>query len=85
MKKNWILTGILAVIISTAFGQENPVVNDWENPAVFQINREPARAAFLPYADVSSAIADDYSRSPWYMTLDGDWKFQWSPTPDQRP
>ena len=85
MKKNWILTGILAAIISTAFGQENPVVNDWENPAVFQINREPARAAFLPYADVSSAIADDYSRSPWYMTLDGDWKFQWSPTPDQRP
>ncbi|MDD3079266.1 MAG: glycoside hydrolase family 2 TIM barrel-domain containing protein [Paludibacter sp.] len=59
--------------------------NDWENPSVFHINREPARATFLPYADESSAIADDYSRSPWYLTLNGEWKFQWSPTPDQRP
>jgi len=85
MKKKWILTVMFAVLILTAVGQEKQVINDWENPAVFQINREPARAAFLPYADASSAIADDYTRSPWFMTLNGDWKFQWSPTPDQRP
>jgi len=67
------------------FAQDKPTLNDWENPAVFQINREPARAAFLPYADASSAIADDYTRSPWFLNLDGNWKFAWSPTPDQRP
>jgi len=84
MKRKWILTGCIAAFLLTVFSQEQ-AVNDWENPAVFQINREPARSAFLPYADEQSAIADDYNRSPWYMTLDGDWKFQWSPTPDQRP
>jgi len=84
MKKKWILTGFIATFLLTTFSQEQ-VINDWENPAVFQINRESARAAFLPYADTQSAIADDYNRSPWYMTLDGNWKFQWSPTPDQRP
>jgi len=66
---------------SPAFAQ----VNDWENPAVFQINRLPARAAFLPYADESSALADEYVRSPWFSSLNGNWKFQWSPTPEQRP
>ena len=59
--------------------------NDWENPAVFQINREPARATFLPFADDATAIADDYSASPWHLTLNGNWKFSWVATPDQRP
>jgi beta-galactosidase len=83
-KKNLISLIAFSFIISS-FIFADTTVNDWENPAVFQINREPARAAFLPYADESSAIADEYSRSPWYMSIDGNWKFQWSPTPDQRP
>lgn len=72
-------------VFSITFAQENPVVNDWENPAVFQINREPARATFLPFADKQSAMADNYESSPWFCTLNGNWKFQWSPTPEQRP
>lgn len=85
MKKRTILTSIFAFISIIVFAQEKPSRNDWENPEVFQINREPARAAFLPFADEASAIADDYTRSPWYMSLDGKWKFNWSPTPDERP
>ena len=72
-------------VLTTVFGQENKDRNDWENPEVFQINREPARAAFLPYADEVSAINDIYTSSPWYFSLNGKWKFSWSPTPDQRP
>jgi beta-galactosidase len=64
--------------------QESSMVNDWENPAVFQINREPARSTFLPYADEKSAIIDEYILSPWYINLNGYWKFSWAPTPDQR-
>ena len=84
MKKSILICffGIYSVI---AFGQEKGSVNDWENPAVFQINREPARATFLPFADKQSAIDDIYESSPWYSSLNGNWKFQWSPTPDQRP
>ena len=85
MKKATILTCVFTFFSLVAGAQEKPSSNDWENPAVFQINREPARAAFLPYADEASAIADDYTRSPWFLTLDGKWKFNWSPTPDQRP
>ncbi len=86
MKIKWILSGLFITLLSTAaIAQENPQVNDWENPAVFQINREPARATFLPFADKRSAIADVFEASPWYYSLNGNWKFQWSPTPDQRP
>ncbi|MET0945529.1 MAG: sugar-binding domain-containing protein, partial [Flavobacterium sp.] len=85
MKKNTILTYIFALSSLVVNAQEKPVNNDWENPAVFEINREAARAAFLPYADESSAIADEYTRSPWFLALDGQWKFNWSPTPDERP
>lgn len=71
--------------LSTLFSQEKTAVNDWENPEVFEINREPARTAFLPYTDAESAIKDIYENSPWYFSLDGKWKFQWSPKPADRP
>lgn len=69
----------------TVSGQEKTNKNDWENPGVFQINREPARASFLLYGDEASAISDKYENSPWYFSLNGKWKFSWSPTPDERP
>lgn len=85
MRNKWFMAGVLAAMMSTSFAQQQPSANDWENPEIFEINREPARASFLPYADVPSAIADDYARSPWYQSLNGKWDFQWSPTPAQRP
>ncbi|MDP4208460.1 MAG: glycoside hydrolase family 2 TIM barrel-domain containing protein [Bacteroidota bacterium] len=86
MRKISILTCLLlfgAALLLPVNGQTPP--NDWENPAVFQINREPARATFLPYADEHSAIADIYEQSPWYLSLNGLWKFSWAPNPAQRP
>ncbi len=85
MKTNLILNFLFLIIFLPISAQESPAVSDWENPAVFQINREPARATFLPFADVQSAVSDNYSQSPWFSSLNGDWKFQWSPTPYQRP
>lgn len=84
-KTNIFLLSLFILCGMTVSGQEKKDRNDWENPEVFQINREPARAEFLPYADEISAISDKYENSPWYFSLDGKWKFSWSPTPDQRP
>ncbi|MDD4970571.1 MAG: glycoside hydrolase family 2 TIM barrel-domain containing protein [Paludibacter sp.] len=85
MKIKLILSSLILTLLTSAFSQEKQVVNDWENPAVFQINREPAHSTFLPFADKHSAVADIYETSPWFSSLNGNWKFQWSPTPDQRP
>lgn len=47
--------------------------HDWENNHVLYQNREPARAAFIPYGTVKG------DRS---FLLNGTWKFHWSPTPE---
>lgn len=49
--------------------------HDWENHHVLQINREPARAAFIPFTTQMGDCS---------MCLDGTWKFRWTPVPDER-
>lgn len=70
MKIHTLLLGILLPGSLSA-----QAIHDWENHQVLQINREPARAAFTPYT---------VKRGDCSMTLDGMWKFRWTPVPDQR-
>ena len=50
-------------------------IHDWENHHVLQINREPARAAFIPFS---------IQKGDCSMSLDGTWKFRWTPVPNER-
>ena len=60
---------------------------DWENPQTIGINKEPAHASVIPYPDIQSALADTgvVVHSPYYQSLDGQWKFKWSQNPASRP
>ncbi len=58
---------------------------EWENPKINAINKEPARASFMVYDNEKAAIADEYSKSPWYQSLNGTWKFNWVDQPEKRP
>jgi beta-galactosidase len=58
---------------------------DWENPEVFGINKLAPRAESIPYADVESAISGDRTKSPFFKTLNGNWKFNWVGCPADRP
>lgn len=73
----------LSVLLLASSAQA--IANDWENPAVFAVNREYPRATAIPYSTVRDAASRDYETSPWYMSLNGTWKFNFSPTPDGRP
>ena len=66
--------------------------NDWENPYIYGINKEPGRATMLLYANEKEMQADDAYRKPWLwpnsslrMMLNGQWQFNWVPSPEQRP
>ena len=66
--------------------------NYWENPAIFNINKETGRATMLLYASQQEMQADEASQKPWLpvhsslrMMLSGAWQFHWSPNPDERP
>ena len=58
---------------------------DWENEQVFGVNKEPARASFLPYAGPEQALHDVAAASPYYASLDGAWKFHWVKQPSEAP
>jgi beta-galactosidase len=76
----------LALVASTAFiaQSQTSVPPDWENPHVFGINKEPARATFTPFSDESSALRSGHDSS-WVESLNGTWKFHWVKEPDLRP
>lgn len=59
--------------------------NDWENHKLMQRNRLPARAAFIPFADDESALCNERELSPYYVPLNGNWKFNYAPTPAHAP
>ncbi len=49
--------------------------NFWENPAVFQKNMEQPHTNFGLYDTEQKAKADDLSKSSYYQSLNGKWKF----------
>ena len=49
--------------------------HDWEDNHVLQINREPARAYFIPFGE---------QKGDRQLSLNGDWQFRWTKTPEER-
>lgn len=66
-----------------AFTEKEP--RDWENPEVFNINREDPHASLISFPDEQSALEAIKANSPNYQLLDGLWKFNWVKTPEERP
>ena len=60
-------------------------VPDWENPAVFRINNEPAHATLMPYADMISAKTFEHGKSAFFLSLNGAWKFKYLKNPFETP
>jgi len=59
---------------------------DWENPFVFQRNREPRHAYMTTFASSEQArTARGRADSPNWFSLDGPWKALFTPHPDAAP
>ena len=76
---------LIAALPRGAEPQEAAPHPDLENPAVFERNKEPARATFYPFADRAAALTRDPKRSPFVRSLSGTWKFHWVRNPADRP
>ncbi|WP_432799249.1 glycoside hydrolase family 2 TIM barrel-domain containing protein [Poriferisphaera sp. WC338] len=57
---------------------------DWENPELLHINREPARAWFINYANSKEAKTFTPEASSRWKSLNGLWRFQWIGNPNRR-
>ena len=59
--------------------------NDWEDPEVFGINKEEAHNTFIPFETLEQAKENITENSPFYKSLNGNWKFNWVTKPANRP
>src|SRR5690606_11196149 len=69
------LLGLILISSELVTGQGRN--NDWENPQLVDMNKEKPRATFMLFDNQKDVIADDYSKSPYYKLLNGEWKFSY--------
>ena len=77
-----VMAAALLVFVTSA---EEPDVIDWENPAVFAINKGDPHASFFVYSDGDSALKGKSYPEEHTLLLNGDWAFHWVPVPADRP
>ena len=69
-----LVTGVAALAYS----------NEWQDPSVNEVNRLPMRSVYFAYENQEAALKG-MSESERYLSLNGDWKFNWVCDADQRP
>ena len=81
-RHHWFGALLLLMFFPAATRADAP---DWENEQVLHRHTEPPRATAVPFATVAQALTGEATNSPFYFSLDGAWKFHWSPDPASRP
>lgn len=59
--------------------------NEWENPEIIDSGKEEPRATFMIYDNAEDARRDDYASSPYFQSLNGEWKFHYAAKPADSP
>ncbi len=80
-----VLVLLLVAGLSEGQPRHTPTANDWENHQVFGRYKLPPHATLFDYASREAALRDDFTRSPFFQSLDGTWKFHWSRKPADAP
>ncbi|MCL4401515.1 MAG: beta-galactosidase, partial [Acidobacteria bacterium] len=70
-----LLTGLLGAA-------ERP---EWDNPSVVHVGTERPHATMMVYPNAELARSGEAAKSPWFVSLDGAWKFQGTLRPADRP
>ncbi len=78
---------LVTCFLSTLLAAQTP---EWENPEIVGINKQPPHATMTLFPGREEALASlrqpaNREGSPWYLTLDGMWRFHWAKQPADRP
>lgn len=76
-----ILLGAIFLLLPLA-AQEQP---EWQSQYAIGLNKLQPHTYVWPYATVADAEQGNYEQSPYYLSLNGKWKFHWVKNPDKRP
>ncbi|MEE9502857.1 MAG: glycoside hydrolase family 2 TIM barrel-domain containing protein [Candidatus Aminicenantaceae bacterium] len=82
MKKAIVFSSILILVLSAGLSQE--AIYDWENPSVLERNRRAPHATLTAYPNTELALRGNPHNSPFFLSLNGTWKFRWVKKPADR-
>ncbi|OKZ08328.1 MAG: beta-galactosidase [Bacteroides sp. 41_26] len=81
LKRIYLMMLAVLVIIPAA-AQQRP---EWQSQYAVGLNKLNPHAYVWPYATAADVQKGAYEESPYYMSLNGKWKFHWVKNPDTRP
>ncbi len=70
----YVFISIILFPLNVIYAQQ---LNDWENPEVIGLNKEKPHATLF--------LSREKANNPMIHSLNGIWKFKWSPDPQSRP
>jgi beta-galactosidase len=76
------LTLIPAAVSSAVPSAPEP--EPWQDPLALHAGTEPPAATMTAFADAETARTFDRARSPFVVSLNGQWKYHWAATPAAR-
>lgn len=80
MKTAAILVFILAI------GGNISAQNEWDDVNITQLNRETAHTLAIPFGNEADALSGkSIEESPYFLSLNGVWKFNWVQDPSRKP
>ncbi len=86
MRRLAIITSV--VLMAAAVVMQAQTLKEWDDISVTSLNRQRAHTLDIPVADASAAMkaytpTNALEASPYFLSLNGTWKFQWTGTPEQ--
>ncbi len=88
VKSQSVKLAVLALICIgvEASAQSTDISTDyWQTPAINGLGRLPARATMTSFPDETMALDGEREDSPWFRSLNGDWKFHFADKPADVP
>ena len=86
MKKR---TALLSVLMGLAMNGNAqvaaPSYTEWHDMEVNNVNRLPVHTTFFAFENEELALKGDMTKSKRFLSLHGNWKFNWVENADQRP
>ncbi len=76
---------VLAALVSLFSLRAVAQTPDWENPEMFNQNKEAPHATLMPFKDEQAALSKQRKGSVYYKNLNGTWKFKLVHKPADKP
>lgn len=74
-------TKLLLPLLLTSVATLAQTGNEWDDVSINSLKRETAHTLSIPIAETGQAMEE----SPYFLSLDGVWKFKWVALPSKKP